>query len=78
MFNSNKKRNILMAVLLAIVLLVSSFNGAAALDVPDHTDKFYVNDFAGLLSNETRSYIVKTVCLNWCPGSCNNNQIFTG
>ena len=32
----------------------------ADVQIPDHTDRFYVNDFAGILSDETENHIFET------------------
>lgn len=44
------------AVLSAALLAVTAF---AAITVPSHTDSFFVNDFAGVLSAETEQYIMQ-------------------
>lgn len=48
-------------VILAAVLSVSlpTVTAFAAVTVPEHTDNFYVNDFANVLSAETEQYIMQ-------------------
>lgn len=55
-FNGIKKRAaLLLAALFVFLLFVTPVFAA---DIPAHTDNFYVNDFSGVLSAETKQYIM--------------------
>lgn len=48
--------------MLTAVILIIAFNlcAFAKIDVPEHTEKFFVNDFADVLDDETEQYIFET------------------
>lgn len=50
-------RKRIFAALFAIVLMFAAVGTASAVNVPDWTDEFYVNDYANVLSNDTIDYI---------------------
>lgn len=56
-----KKRRIQrgMILLLTAFLLICQAIPVFAMNIPRHTDDFYVNDFSGILSSETKNQIMK-------------------
>ncbi|MCQ2510169.1 MAG: TPM domain-containing protein [Lachnospiraceae bacterium] len=60
--NSKKKRygKAASAFLILMLLLMSLVLPVFAAEIPEPTDDFYVNDFSGILSQETIDYIMET------------------
>lgn len=56
--DSRRRFQTAVRVLLTILLLFSFAHPVLAFDIPKPTKNFYVNDFAGLLSEESKSYIM--------------------
>lgn len=48
------------AIAALIVLLILNLSAFAKTEVPDHTDEFFVNDFANVLDSETEQFIYET------------------
>lgn len=69
MFNSDLKKRrsttvkraafALLMPVLSLILMLSISIPAVASDIPDATSDFYVNDFAGILSQSTKDYIIE-------------------
>lgn len=54
------KKSRFFALFAIIIVLALNFTVFAKTDVPSHTDKFFVNDFANVLDDETEQYIFET------------------
>ena len=55
MFNSKKIKNIILLMLLFLILLP-----VKSLAIVSPTADFFVNDYAGVLTEETKNYIMQT------------------
>ena len=57
---TSKKRNgkQISALILLMLLTIGFVHPAAAAVIPNHTKAFYVNDFSGILSDESKDYIL--------------------
>lgn len=58
MTNRKWNRKSVSALLLLSLLMIGFVCPATAAVIPDHTNAFYVNDFSGILSDESEDYIL--------------------
>ena len=58
--NARKIAAVTVAVIMAMLILVTAASAAVDVTVPDMTEIFYVADYAGVLSNDTVNYICDT------------------
>ncbi|MEG1686966.1 MAG: TPM domain-containing protein, partial [Angelakisella sp.] len=56
----NRKQPFLRTAIAVLTLLMLVTTAFAAFTIPPHTDRFYVNDFAGVLSDATKEEIFNT------------------
>ena len=55
-----KKRRLLLVILISILMVAGGLIGFADVSLPAPTNEFYVGDYAGVISAETKSRIIQT------------------